>query len=76
MIKVTVWRDDEERTVEVPKDLAAAIKKAGAKADWDKLSFTHRKEHVRAVEEAKRPETRSKRIEKAVEMLSRKRSEK
>ena len=71
-IKVTIEADDTPRTVEVPKDFAAAIKKAGVQAEWDKLSFTHRKEHVRAVEEAKKEETRIKRIEKAVEMLGRK----
>lgn len=71
-IKVVIEVDDTPRTVEVPKDLATAIKKAGLLAEWDKLSFTHRKEHVRAVEEAKKEETRLKRIEKAVEMLMQK----
>ncbi len=70
IIMVTIEADTAPRTVEVPKDLAAAIKKAGVSAAWDKLSFTHRKEHVRAVEDAKKPETRVKRIEKAVEMLA------
>jgi uncharacterized protein YdeI (YjbR/CyaY-like superfamily) len=46
------------------------IKKNGLSTAWDKLSYTHRKEHVRAVEEAKRPETRTKRIEKTIEMLT------
>jgi len=58
--------------VAVPADFAKAIKKAGLTATWEKLSFTHRKEHVRAIEEAKRPETRTKRIEKALEMLAEK----
>lgn len=64
-----VVRDTAERTVEVPADLMAAIKAAGLTATWDALAFTHRKEHVRAVEEAKKPETRARRIEKAVEKL-------
>lgn len=68
-IQVTIERDDQPRTVDVPKDLAAALAKAGLSSAWDKLSYTHKKEHVRAVEEAKRPETRTKRIEKAKEML-------
>lgn len=68
-IKVTIEADDKPRTVDVPKELAAAIKKAGLSAAWEKLSYTHRKEHVRAVEEAKRPETRIKRIEKTVDTL-------
>ena len=36
---------------------------------FDRLAYTHRKEHVRAIEEAKKPETRARRIEKALEMI-------
>ncbi|HET6665569.1 MAG TPA: YdeI/OmpD-associated family protein [Acidimicrobiales bacterium] len=32
-------------------------------------SYSHRREHVRAVEEAKRPETRRRRIERAIDQL-------
>ena len=72
-ITVAIEADDTPRTVESPADLDAAIRKAGLSDYWEKLSYTHRKEHVRAIEEAKRPETRIKRIEKAVEMLAAKR---
>jgi hypothetical protein len=68
-VEVTLEVDDAPREVEVPKDLAAALKKAGARAAFDKLAFTHRKEHVRAIEEAKAAETRARRIEKAVAMV-------
>lgn len=68
-VEVTLELDTAPREVEVPKDLAAALKKAGARAAFDKLAFTHRKEHVRAIEEAKKPETRASRIEKAVAMV-------
>jgi len=54
----------------VPKDLAGALKKAGLRAAFDKLAFTHRKEHVRAIEEAKAPETRARRIAKALAMVA------
>jgi uncharacterized protein YdeI (YjbR/CyaY-like superfamily) len=40
---------------------------------WKALSFTHQREHVEAIEEAKKPETRVRRIEKAVAELNRKR---
>ena len=53
----------------MPADLAKALKAAGVRASFDQLSFTHRKEHVRAVEEAKKPETRERRIAKCVDML-------
>lgn len=69
-IEFTVEADTEARTVTVPKDLSAALKKAGLMKEWEKLSYTHQKEHVAAVEDAKKPETRARRIQKAVEMLS------
>ena len=69
-IVITLEPDTAPREVDVPADLAKTIKKAGLTAAWDKLSYTHKKEHVRVVVEAKRPETRIKRIEKAVEMLA------
>ena len=69
-VEVTLELDTAPREVEAPKDLAAALKKAGLTKDFAALAFTHRKEHVRAVEEAKAPETRLRRIEKAVAMVA------
>jgi hypothetical protein len=69
-VSVTVELDDAPRTVPVPDDLAAAIAKdTGASSLWETLAYSHRKEYVRWVEEAKRQETRDARIAKAVEML-------
>lgn len=65
-----VARDDGERTVEVPADLRAALAKAGVLAAFDAQSFTNRKETVRLVESAVKPETRQRRIDSAVERLS------
>ena len=69
-IEVTLELDTAPREVEVPKDFAAALKKAGLTKDFAALAFTHRKEHVRAIEEAKAPETRLRRIDKAVAMVA------
>jgi antitoxin component of MazEF toxin-antitoxin module len=70
-VDVDVDIDAAPRVVEVPDDLAAAIAgDAAAQRQFDTLSFTHRKEWVRWVEEAKRAETRRGRIEKAVAALS------
>jgi uncharacterized protein YdeI (YjbR/CyaY-like superfamily) len=56
--------------VELPPDLAQAITRSeDAKSAFDRLSFTHRKEYVRWVEEAKREETRRTRVEKTISML-------
>ncbi len=40
-----------------------------ARARWEALSFTRRKEHVRSLEEAKKPETRSRRLERILSDL-------
>ena len=58
-----------ERTVDVPDDLAAAVSAAGLTAAWDGQSYTNRKEFVRGVVEAKKPETRARRIEKVIAAL-------
>ncbi len=64
-------KDDAPRTIATPPDLVKALRtNKAAKAAWDKLSYTHRKEHVQAIEEAKKPETRRRRIEQAIEMLA------
>lgn len=68
-VTATIEVDAGERTVDVPADFAAALKKAKLRDVFDALAFTHRKEHVRAIEEAKKPETRTKRIEGALEKL-------
>lgn len=63
---VDIAVDTAERTVDVPEDLAAALASAGVRDSFDQLSYTRRKEFVRLVLEAKRPETRTARIEKVV----------
>jgi uncharacterized protein YdeI (YjbR/CyaY-like superfamily) len=69
-LSVEIEPDDEPRMVEVPSDLAAALDSDPAVRDtFDGLSHTHRKEYVRWVEKAKREETRTRRVEKSVEML-------
>ena len=67
---VDISVDTQERTVEVPEDLLAALKKAKLQSAFEKLSYSHRKEHVRSVLEAKKPETRLARIEKVIAKLS------
>lgn len=69
-IKIAVWRDDEERIIEPPKDLAAELKKdTDLKKAWDHLSFTAKKEAARDLEESKKPETRARRLGKTLAML-------
>ena len=69
-IEITVEPDSEPRQIEIPKDLVKEFKKdKNAKAFFDKLSYTHRKEYVTWINEAKKEETRQNRIAKTIEML-------
>jgi hypothetical protein len=69
-VRVTMELDTEPRTVRVPPDLRAALRDDGAgEAAFAKLSFTHRREYVEWVEEAKRPETRARRIAETVDRV-------
>ena len=66
-IEVTVVEDTEERMVVVPANLAAALEESTeAKANFDKLSYSHQKEYVNWIEEAKHAETRMTRIEQTI----------
>lgn len=68
-VRTTLTLDDKPRTVTPPRDLVAALKKAGALARWKALSFTHQREHAEAIQEAKKPETRQRRIDACVAMI-------
>jgi uncharacterized protein YdeI (YjbR/CyaY-like superfamily) len=69
-VAVEIELDREERTVAVPPALAAALDgDPAAKAAYDGLAYTHRKEYARWVAEAKRQETRQRRVAKALELL-------
>ena len=69
-VAVEIEVDAEPRNVAIPADLADALADdATARAFFDRLSYTHRKEWVRWVEEAKKAETRTRRIAKTVEAL-------
>jgi len=71
-IDVVLWKDEEERILEVPAPFEKLMKQEGLLPFFEKLSYTHRKEYCRWISEAKKEETRSKRLEKAIEMLKQK----
>ncbi|MCU1305899.1 MAG: hypothetical protein JWN45_594 [Acidobacteriaceae bacterium] len=67
---VLIERDREERVVEVPTSIKKIIAtNKTAQKTWDSLSFTCKKEWVRAIGEAKREETRQSRIEKMMSAM-------
>jgi len=70
-IHVMMEKDTEERTVVIPADLSTALDKNPVSRDrFDKLSYSHRKEYVEYITEAKKPETRSRRIQKTIGELA------
>jgi hypothetical protein len=69
-VEIEIDRDDAPREVEVPEALATAL--AGdteARAVFDRLAFTHRKEYATWIAEARKDETRERRVRRALEML-------
>jgi Bacteriocin-protection, YdeI or OmpD-Associated/Domain of unknown function (DUF1905) len=69
-VEVDVELDDQPREVAVPDDLAAALAADDAAArTFTALPFSHRQRHVLAIQDARTPETRARRIDKAVAML-------
>ncbi len=69
-VEVELEFDAEPPVVVEPADFARALDADPvARAAYDRLSYTHKREHVRAIESAKKPETRVRRIEKAITLL-------
>ena len=67
---IALWKDEEPRELVVPPELGARMKKAGVLSFFESLSFTNRKEYSRWIADAKKDETRARRIDKAIELLS------
>lgn len=69
-VEVRLDLDTEKREVKPPADLVKALKAAPPAWDrWQELPFTHQREYAEAVEDAKKPETRTRRIEGAVKAI-------
>jgi hypothetical protein len=70
-VRVELARDNAPRYIEPPADLAEALLLVpGARARYDKMSYTHQREYVRWIEGAKKEETRRRRLEQAAEMIA------
>jgi len=69
-VEVGLEVDEDPREVELPSDFARALDAdPRAKAAFEALLFTHRKEHVQSIVESKKQETRRRRIDKAIQRL-------
>ena len=70
VVSVKLWEDKEERIVEIPEDVLVVFEKnKDAFELYQKMSYTHRKEYMRWISEAKKPETRENRKIKMIEMI-------
>jgi uncharacterized protein YdeI (YjbR/CyaY-like superfamily) len=75
VVEIDLELDTEPREVSIPTDFAAALARdARAKRFFDALSYSNKRRLVIPIEDAKAAETRQRRIEKTVEMLSEGRS--
>ncbi|WHF50851.1 YdeI/OmpD-associated family protein [Chryseobacterium gotjawalense] len=69
-VSVKLWEDKEERIVIIPEDVQIVFNEnVKAKELFDDMSYTHRKEYIRWIVEAKKPETRENRKIKMIEMI-------
>lgn len=69
-VEVVLEEDTQPCVVQVPEDFQRALKSAPvAKVAFEKMSYTHQKEYVNAILEAKHESTRRERITKSIEML-------
>ncbi|BAP29456.1 uncharacterized protein CHSO_0419 [Chryseobacterium sp. StRB126] len=69
-VTVSLMEDKEERIVTIADDITSAFNEnPDAKELFDKMSYTHKKEYIRWIEEAKKPETRENRKVKMIQMI-------
>lgn len=68
-VDVTVSYDHEPRTIKAPRDLATRLREEELKEVWDRVSYTHQREYVEAIESARKPETRERRVTRTIASL-------
>jgi len=69
-VELEISLDTAPRDVDVPEDLVTALDgDPVACAAFKALAYTHRKEYARWIDDAKREETRRRRVDQALEML-------
>jgi hypothetical protein len=69
VIDVVLWRDGQTRAVRLPGEFAACLRDQDLLPAFEKLSYTHRKEYVRWITEAKNEQTRQNRMARAIDLL-------
>jgi hypothetical protein len=70
-LEVRLDLDEAKREVEPPADFAKALRAAPPAWDrWQELSYSHQREYAEAIADAKKPETRTRRIETSVKAIA------
>jgi len=69
LIRVELWQDDSPRTVEMPEEFVRLLRKERLLTKFEALSITRRKEYRNWILSAKRDETRSRRMVRALDFL-------
>lgn len=70
-LEIPLELDEDKREVTPPKDFVKALKALPSALErWRALSYSHQREHIEAIESAKKPETRARRIDAAVRALA------
>ncbi len=71
MVEVSLWLDTQPRVVELPDYVKSMLdQNPEAMATYDKLSYSHQREHIQHITSAKREDTRVRRALKMIEMLT------
>jgi bifunctional DNA-binding transcriptional regulator/antitoxin component of YhaV-PrlF toxin-antitoxin module len=71
IVEVTIAPDKEVRKVDPPPELRAVLERnSAARAQWERLSYTLKREHAEAILQAKQPETRARRVQKILQKLT------
>ena len=69
-VQIELAEDHQERVIREPPELSQALAdNAAAKAAYERLSFSHRNEYARWIDEGKKPETRADRVAKTIKRL-------
>jgi hypothetical protein len=70
LVELEIERDDRPRVLELPPELEEALRADPALRErFDSLSFSRRRDLAGPISEAKRPETRAARLERALAAL-------
>jgi hypothetical protein len=70
-VHVKLWKDEAPRTVEIPDDLGSELERTPEISQlFEKLSYSHKREYIQWITDAKKEDTRKARVLKTIEMLS------